>query len=125
MTAMKDILEHPRVARSTVNSGGVEHRVTTMVVGSEALARFEERAGHGWRRVDERFVKGTRRPMHVRTELRRADFPRRSQLDRYHTCKAPASDYPMQTGLHSCERPLDSEEYLQADGIPPPPSIAQ
>ena len=91
MTAMKDILEHPRVARSTVNSGGVEHRVTTMVVGSEALARFEERAGHGWRRVDERFVKGTRRPMHVRTELRRADFPRRSQLDRYHTCKAPAS----------------------------------
>ena len=58
-TAMDDILELPRLARSKVHAGGKEHRVMTMVVKTEAAARAEERAGLGWRRLDARFVKGT------------------------------------------------------------------
>ena len=53
-TALADVLELPRLARSKVHAGGKEHRVMTMVVKSEALARAEERGGLGWRRLDAR-----------------------------------------------------------------------
>ena len=112
-TAMDDIVEHPRPSRSTVMAGGVEHRVTTMVVRSEALARTEERAGHGWRRLDERFVKGTH-------WLEEGWLPPSQSTGPL--LYLQGSQWLSNADWLAQVAALDVGEYLPIDGIPPPPS---